>query len=54
VEANNAVYGLGGPFAGLFSSAADRLAFAKTDESRQIDELIDSLPPAKPTLRERV
>jgi predicted HicB family RNase H-like nuclease len=44
VEANNAIYGPGGPFARLFSSAKDRVAFAKTKESRQIDELIDSLP----------
>src|SRR5436853_7272737 len=44
VEANNAVYGPGGPFVRLFPTAKDRVAFAKTEESRQIDELIDSLP----------
>ena len=44
VEANNAVYGPGGPFARLFPSVGDRLAFAKSDESKQIDALIDSLP----------
>lgn len=44
VEANNAVYGPGGPFARLFPAAKDRLAFAKLPESRRIDELIDSLP----------
>ena len=44
VEANNAVYGPGGPFARLFPSATERVAFAKTEESRQIDKLIDSLP----------
>jgi predicted HicB family RNase H-like nuclease len=44
VEANNAVYGPGGPFARLFATLADRAAFAKTEESQQIDELIDSLP----------
>jgi hypothetical protein len=44
VEANNAVYGPGGPFARLFPSAKDRLAFAKMQESRRVDELIDSLP----------
>jgi len=44
VEANNAVYGPGGPFARLFPRAADRVAFAKTEESRDIDQLIDSLP----------
>ncbi len=44
VEANNAIYGPGGPFTRLFPSAKDRVAFAKTKESRQIDQLIDSLP----------
>ena len=44
VEANNAVYGPGGPFARLFPSAKDRVAFAKTKESREVDRLIDSLP----------
>lgn len=44
VEANNAIYGPGGPFARLFPTARDRVAFAKTKESRQIDRLIDSLP----------
>jgi hypothetical protein len=54
VEANNAVYGPGGPFARLFPSAVDRVAFAKTEESRQIDQLIDSLPepPVGPQRRE--
>jgi predicted HicB family RNase H-like nuclease len=44
VEANNAVYGPGGPFARLFPTAKDRVAFAKTEASREIDHLIDSLP----------
>jgi hypothetical protein len=44
VEANNAVYGPGGPFAQLFPSGTERAAFAKTEESRKIDELIDNLP----------
>ena len=44
VEANNAVYGPGGPFARLFPRTGDRLAFAKTEESRRIDQLIDRLP----------
>jgi len=54
VEANNAVYGPGGPFARLFPRAADRVAFAKTEESRDIDQLIDSLPepPVGPQRRE--
>jgi predicted HicB family RNase H-like nuclease len=54
VEANNAIYGLGGLFARLFPNAKDRVAFAKTKESRQVDRLIDSLPepPVGPQLRE--
>lgn len=44
VEANNAIYGPAGPFARLFGSAKDRIAFSKLSESRQIDELIDGLP----------
>ena len=44
VEANNAIYGPGGRFVTLFPTKTDRMAFAKMDESRQIDELIDNLP----------
>lgn len=44
VEANNAVFGPGGPYSRLFASEKDRVAFSKTAESRQIDELIDRLP----------
>jgi len=44
VEANNAIYGPGGRFVKLFPTKTDRVAFARTDESRKIDELIDSLP----------
>jgi hypothetical protein len=54
VEANNAVYGPGGPFARQFAEVADRVAFAKTPESRHLDKLIDSLPepPIGPQRRE--
>ena len=44
VEANNAIYGPGGRFVKLFPTKADRVAFARTAESRTIDELVDSLP----------
>jgi predicted HicB family RNase H-like nuclease len=44
VEANNAIYGPGGIFARLFTTTADRLAFSKTEESQEIDALIDTLP----------
>jgi hypothetical protein len=47
VEANNAMYGPGGPFTRLFPTGKDRLAFAKTEESKAIDQLLDSLPEAK-------
>jgi hypothetical protein len=54
VEANNAIYGPGGPFVRLFPTKADRAAFADAKERRQIDELIDSLPdpPVGPQQRE--
>jgi predicted HicB family RNase H-like nuclease len=53
-DANNAIYGPGGPFARLFPNVKDRAAFAKTRESRQVDRLIDSLPepPSGPQKRE--
>jgi hypothetical protein len=44
VEANNAIYGPGGPFSRMMASSEDRTAFAKTEESRQIDELLDKMP----------
>jgi HicB family len=44
VEANNAIYGPGGRFVQLFPTKTDRMAFARMEESRKIDELIDSLP----------
>jgi len=54
VEANNAIYGPGGPFARLFPNAKERTAFAKTPQSREIDRLIDGLPdpPVGPQRRE--
>ena len=54
VEANNAIYGPGGPFVRLFQTKADRAAFARVEDRRQIDELIDSLPdpPVGPQRRE--
>ena len=44
VEANNSIYGPGGRFVTLFPTKTDRVAFARTAESRQIDALIDRLP----------
>ncbi|HEV8060623.1 MAG TPA: hypothetical protein VGP68_12145, partial [Gemmataceae bacterium] len=34
VEANNAIYGPGGPFARMFPNEKDRVAFSKTKESK--------------------
>jgi hypothetical protein len=50
IDANNAIFCPSGPFARSFPTKADRVAFGKTDESRQIDDLIDSLPepPVRP------
>jgi hypothetical protein len=44
VEANNAIFGPGGPFARLFPTKSGRAAFAGTKERGQIDALIESLP----------
>src|SRR3954469_14381935 len=44
VEANNAIYGPGGPFVRLFPTRADREAAANAAERKQIDSLIDGLP----------
>jgi hypothetical protein len=54
VEANNAIYGPGGPFVRLFPTAKERAAFAKSEECREIDRLVDSLPdpPVGPQRRE--
>jgi hypothetical protein len=54
VEANNTIFGPGGPFVRLFPKPKDRVAFAKSPESREIDRLIDSLPdpPIRPQRRE--
>lgn len=50
VDANNTLYSPGGPFARLFPTKVERVAFEKTKESRQIDDLICSLPepPVRP------
>jgi hypothetical protein len=54
VDANNAIYGPGGPFTRLFPNVKDRTAFAKTKEGRQVDRLIDGMPepPSGPQKRE--
>src|SRR5947209_1049113 len=54
VEANNAIYGPGGPYVRLFPGARDRKAFAASPASRRIDDLIDGLPdpPVGPQRRE--
>lgn len=54
IDANNAIYGPGGPYAKLFPTKSDRIAFDKTAESKQIDTLIDKLPepPVRPMPKE--
>lgn len=44
VDANNVIYAPGGPFARLFSSKLERVAYLKSEEKQQIDGLIHSLP----------
>jgi predicted HicB family RNase H-like nuclease len=39
----NAVYGIGTPFEKLFPTQAEREAFARTDEARQINEMLENL-----------
>jgi len=58
-EFSNAVYGIGGPFARLFLTPAEREAFGRTDEHRQIEEMLEKLQggdddgPLPPTPTER-
>jgi hypothetical protein len=58
-EFSNAVYGIGGPFAQLFPTRAEREAFERTDECRQIEEMMEKLQggedngPLPPTPTER-
>jgi hypothetical protein len=54
VEANNAIYGPGGPLARLFPTKEDRAAFEQSAERKEIDALIDSLPepPVRPASKE--
>lgn len=55
VDASNAIYAPGGPFSRLFPTRADRVAYGKTKESEQIDDLIHSLPePPVSPIRERI
>ena len=44
VEVQNALYGPGGKCSKLFPTQADRTAYAKTDEFRQITEILNQLP----------
>ncbi len=41
---SSTIYGPGGRLVQLFPTKTDRRAFARTEESREIDALIDSLP----------
>ena len=54
VDASNAVYAPNGPFWCMFRTQAERVAYGKTKEGRQIDDLIAGLPtpPVRPGPRE--
>ena len=47
-EFSNAVYGAGGPYGQFFPTQAEREAFERTDESRQIEEMLEKLQGGKP------
>ena len=44
IELHNTIYGIGGPFSQRFPTLAQRSAFAKTDEHKAIQKLLESLP----------
>ena len=50
VELHNALFGLGGKANELFTTEAERTAFARTDECKRIFALLDDLP--QPALKE--
>jgi predicted HicB family RNase H-like nuclease len=41
-EFHNAVFGIGGLFVGLFPTQADRVAFSKTDEYKQVLAMLEA------------
>jgi antitoxin HicB len=43
VEFHNALFGIGGRLTEMFPTQAERIAFGKTDEHRQIMELLEQL-----------
>src|SRR5262245_13619477 len=55
LEAHNVLFGLGGVCAGLFPTATERTAFARTDEHQQVTQILNGLPDppaARPPLME--
>jgi hypothetical protein len=52
LEVQKALYGVGGKCARLFPTQEERTAYAKTDEFRQITELLNQLP--DPPAQEKV
>jgi len=44
LEAQNAIYGPGGRYAALFPTQKDRTAFSKTDQHKEIESILESLP----------
>jgi hypothetical protein len=47
IDLHNALYGMGGKCTELFSTQADRTAFAGTREYQEIARLLDALPDAE-------
>src|SRR4051794_218540 len=43
MQFSNAVYGIGGPFSQLFPAQEEREAFERTDEGRQVEQMMSKL-----------
>jgi hypothetical protein len=48
VAFSNAVYGFGGPLSRLFPTQKEREAFLRTQESREVEAMMESLPEPHP------
>jgi hypothetical protein len=48
VAFSNAIYGVGGPLSRLFPTQKEREAFLRTEESREIEAMMESLPEPDP------
>jgi hypothetical protein len=48
VAYSNAVYGVGGPLSRLFPTQKEREAFLRTEEWREVEAMMESLPEPEP------